>query len=134
MPIERGGSMVHEAARRVTEYLLDTVGDDLRTVTIVRPDDFDVTYLSDALKREYSAETFATVVDTFRLNQPLFSPDIEGAPVGERRAILHYHEHAFVLQFPFSATETILISVDRDVGRDLLGFIEDCRQLVRDDT
>lgn len=107
---------VEQAAQRVTEYLLDKVGDDLRTVTIVGPDDFDVTYLNETLKREYSAESFAAVVDTSRFNQPLFSPDIDGAPVGERRAILHYHEHDFVLQFPFSADETILVSVAREVG------------------
>lgn len=123
--------MVTQAANRVTEFLLDKVDDGLRTVVIVQPDGFEITYLNDALKREYAREEFADVVDTFRLDDPLWSPDIEQMPVGRRRAVLHYHANAFVLQFPCSDEETILISVTPEVGRDLLGFIDECRKLVQ---
>lgn len=122
--------MARHAAERVTERLVDEVGNGLRTVVVVRPTGHDVVYLDDGLKRVYTEETFGEVVDTFRLEEPFLSPGIDGRPVGERRAILHYHTNAFVLQFPFSDDETILISVDPDVGRDLLGFIETCRALV----
>lgn len=124
--------MIETRAKQVADYLLDVVGDDLRTVVIVSPGDFDVTYLSADLQERYTMDAFAAVVETFRLEQPLFSPAIDDYPVGERRAIVHYHEHAFVLQFPVSETQTILISVTREVGRDLLGFIETCRQLVQE--
>lgn len=124
--------MVQQAAEEVTEYLLDLIGDHLRAVVVVTADGFDIAHLDGDLQRRYSTTSFAEVVDTFRLDDPLFEPDIDGYPIGERRAVLHYHENAFVLQFPYSASETILISVTRDVGRDLLGFIEECRQLVWD--
>lgn len=123
--------MTRQAAERVTNRLHTELGDGLRTVVIVRPTGFDIHHLSDQLQREYSREQFAKVVDTFRLDQPEFSPGIEGEPVGGRQAVLHYHENAFVLQLPSSQEETILISVDPEVGRDLLGFIESCRELVR---
>lgn len=124
--------MVVGAAHRVVEYLSDRIDDDLRAVIIVREDNHTVAHLNDDLRQRYSPDTLSKVVDTFRLREPLFAPDIEGDPIGERRAVVHYHEQAFVLQIPFSETETILISVSRDVGRDLLGFIEECRQLVAD--
>ena len=122
--------MVKAAAERVTEYLRDLVDDDLRAVVIVAEDDYELHHLAPDLRAKYSKDTFGKVVETFQLKQPLFSPDIREYPIGERRAVVHYHEHAFVLQFPYSAERTILISVTREVGRDLLGFIEECRKLV----
>lgn len=123
--------MVEQAAQRITDYLRNRVDDGLRTVVIVTDDGFNISYLSDALRREYSRETFGEVIDSFRLRNPLFNPGIEGKPIGERRAIVHYHENAFVIQLPYSEAASILISVNPDVGRDLLGFIEQCRKLVQ---
>lgn len=125
--------MAKAAARRVIDYLLDRLDEGLRTVLVVSGSEYSVEYIRDDLRRAYSQETFTRVVETFRLKQPLFTPEIEAYPVGERRAVVHYHEHAFVLQFPFSESETILISVEEDVGRDLLEFIDTCRRLVEDD-
>lgn len=122
--------MVEDAAKRVTGFLRNQLGEELRTVVIVREQDYDIEYLNNELQRRYSTEAFTKVVDTFRLKQPMFAPEIEESLVGDRRAVVHYHEYAFVVQFPFSETETILISVSRDVGRALLDFIERCRQLV----
>lgn len=123
--------MVREAARRLTEFLRETVGDGLRTVVIVQPDDYTIHHLRDDLRSRYNETTYQQVVDSFRLNDPFFSPGIEGSPVGTRHAVVHYHENAFVFQFPFSAEETILASVAPEVGQDLLGFIEECRRFVQ---
>lgn len=122
--------MVYDSAQRATEYVTDRVGDGLRTVVVVEEDGMEIEYLRDDLKREYSEESFADVVDTFRLEQPFMSPDLESRPVGERRAIVHYHENAFVLQFPLSPSESILISLTPESGRNLLSFIEKCHQLI----
>lgn len=123
--------MVEKAADRVTQFLLDELDEELRTVVIVMPESFDIHYLRRDLKGDYTGEGFAKVVDSFRLEDPLWNPEIDDLPVGRRHAVLHYHENAFVLQFPFSETETILISVTPEVGRDLLGFIDRCRRLVQ---
>jgi hypothetical protein len=122
--------MVEDAAHRVTTFLRDRVGDGLRTVVIVEEDTYDIAYLDPELEAQYTPDTFGQVVDSFRLENPLFSPGIKNQPVGERRAIVHYHENVFVLQFPYSDTESILISVYPDIGRDLLGFIDECRKQV----
>lgn len=60
----------------------------------------------------------------------MMAPETEASPVGERRAIVHYHEHAFVVQFPISERETILISLMPETGSELLGFVETCWQTV----
>lgn len=128
-----GGRAVTEAAaRRVTKLLRERVGEGLRTVVTVGSDDFEVHYLRDDLAQEYSRETFAAVVDTFRLEQPQLSPGTGTLPVGERRAVVHYHEEAFVVQLPVAADESVLVSLTPDAGRDLLTFLETCRRLVQE--
>lgn len=122
--------MVQNTAEQLTEQLLDRLDGGLRTVVIVKESGHEIAYLREDLRDTYSEETFTEVVDTFRLDQPFMSPGIDDRPVGERRAVVHYHEDAFVLQFPFSDTESILISLARETGRDLLQFIDYCREIV----
>jgi len=126
--------MVEETAERLAEYVYDRVGDGLRTVVIVRDDDYDIHYLSDELRREYTNDAYEAVVDTFRLESPFLSAELADTPVGERRALIDYHENACVVQFPYSESETILISVSREAGRDLIEFVEACREIVREET
>jgi hypothetical protein len=126
--------MVEEAAELLAEYVYDRIGDGLRTVVIIYNDDFEIRYLNDNLQQEYTKEAYEEVVNTFRLEDPFLSPKLEGQPVGERRALVDYHEHACVIQLPYSESETILISISRDAGRDLVEFIESCRQMVRENT
>jgi hypothetical protein len=121
-----------QTSKRLTRHLYDIVGDGLRTVVVVQHDDIDIEYLREDLEEEYTMEMFAEVVDEFRFEQPLKSPTVKGKPVGERQAVIHYHENAFVLQFPQSASETILVSLSRETGVRLLQFIENCRTILKD--
>lgn len=126
--------MAQDIAKRMTEYLRNRVGDGLRTVVIVQDDSYEIHHLRDDLREGYTEETFTEVIDTFRFEQPFMSPEVASRPVGERRAIVHSHENAFVIQLPFSERDSILISLTPDAGRDLLDFIEKCRQIVHDGT
>lgn len=125
--------MVEFAAERLTEHLLERIGDGLRTVVIVRDEGYDVSHLREDLERRYSEDEFAKVVDSFRLREPFFDPGIRSSPIGERRAVVHYHSNAFIIQIPFSETDSILVSVTSESGRDLLQFIEKCRQIVKEE-
>lgn len=126
--------MVGETAELLAEYVYDRVGDGLRTVVIIRDDDHEIRYLSKDLQRNYTKEDYKEVVDTFRLEDPFLSPELSGQPVGERRALIDYHENACVIQLPYSRSETILLSVSRDAGQNLIEFIESCREIVREQT
>lgn len=86
--------------------------------------------LRDVVQNQYSQEAFSAVVDSFRLDEPFLNPGTHERPVGERKAIDHYHNKAYVLQFPFSEWDSILVSLEREAGRDLLEFIEECRKRV----
>jgi len=131
--VPRSIHMVEEIADLLTEYVYDLVGDGLRTVVIVRDNDHEIRYLKDDLQREYSKEATRRDCRNF---PPRKSVSIartgSSTPVGERRALIDYHENACVIQIPYSESETILISVSRDAGRDLIEFIESCREIVRE--
>ena len=126
--------MVEETAELLADYLYDRIGEGLRTVVIIRDDDYEIKYLNDALRQDYTKDTYTEVVDTFRLEEPFLSPGLSGQPIGERRALIDYHENACVIQFPYSEAETILLSVSREAGQDLIEFIESCREIVRENS
>lgn len=126
--------MVDDTARRIVEYLQDRIGDGLRTVVILTPSEWEGAYLREDLKSDYDEATYEQTVELFRDTHDVELPPESAEHIGQRHAIVHYHEHAFVFQFPFSETETILVSVEADVGRELLGFIEACRQIIQGET
>jgi hypothetical protein len=122
--------MVESTAETLAKYLKRRIGSGLRTVITVDEHDYEIQYLRGDLKAQYSKQDFSEVVDDVRVGLPFSTPGIESHPIGERRAVVHYYESAFVVQFPFSDTEQILISTTTDAGTDLLNFIEDCRRIV----
>ncbi|CQR50229.1 MULTISPECIES: hypothetical protein [Haloferax] len=122
--------MVRDTAHRLAEYLSRRIGDELRTVVIADGDGYELEYIRDDLSERYTERTLADVVSDLRVETPLSAPSVDSPPAGERRAVVYYYENAFVLQFPFSETERIIISVGTDAGTDLLWFIEDCRRIV----
>ncbi|MCO8266589.1 hypothetical protein NKF06_08325 [Haloferax sp. AB510] len=122
--------MVRDTARRLAEYLSRRIGDGLRTVVIADDDGYELEYLRDDLSEQYTKGTLTEVVSDLRVETPFATPGIDTHPIGERRAVVHYYENAFVLQFPFSEAERIIISIGTDAGTDLLQFIEDCRRIV----
>lgn len=119
--------MVAAAVDRIMDFLRERVGEALRTVVILQPDDWTGVYLRDDLREAYDEDTYEAVLDRFRAFSTDPTPDPIGE-IGERRALVHYHEEAFVVQLPFEDEASILVSVDADVGRELLTFIEQCRE------
>jgi hypothetical protein len=122
--------MSSQIGEQLATHLRDHLGDGLRTVLLVHDDGVEITYIRDDLEEEYTAETFAEVVETFQLDRPFMSPDSPEVPVGERTAVVHAHENAFVLQFPYSESTTVVASLSQDLGSQLLQFIENCRKVI----
>lgn len=125
--------MGHEVAERTATRLRERLGDGLRTVVVATADGWEASYLRDDLRKEYDQRGYEAVVDVFRSDEAFLRPATGDLPIGPRHAVVHYHENAFVLQFPISEAETILISVSPESGRDLMTFIESCRTVVDDD-
>ncbi|QIO24122.1 hypothetical protein [Haloarcula sp. JP-L23] len=85
-------------------------------------------YLRDDLKGKYTAEEYKSVVESFRVIPELTSDMTEEAPLGSKQCLIHYHEKAFVFQFPHEGCHSILLSVDPTVGSRLQSFISGCQE------
>jgi len=125
--------MIEDAAHRITTYLREQIDDGLRTVVVLRPDRWAGIYLRSDLQETYDGGSYEDVLDTFRDGET-FAFDDEIGEIGQRRALVHYYEEAFVFLFPFDDDEVILVSVEADAGRELLMFIETCRRQIYDDS
>lgn len=120
--------MVEEVAAQLGEYAHDQVDNALRTLAIVYEGDCEVVYLRNDLKGEYSASDYKSVVDTFRHVPELDQTTTRDVPLGDKNCLIHYHEKAFVFQFPHEGCHSILLSVDPSVGSRLQSFIEGCQE------
>lgn len=125
--------MAKEAAHRVTEYVKEKCGDDLRTVVLITEDGWDGIYLRDDLKEEYTKTVYGETVELFRPTEDThFTSDLS-LPLGTRHAAIFHHEEAFVMRFRYSGNEHILVSVSAGAGHELLEFLGDCRTIIQSD-
>ena len=118
-------TVTSDSAVRLAEFAHRELGESLRTVVVVTEARFDPLYLREDLAETYTEETFSAVVQAFRA-----VPDdsLEGqSPLGERHSVVHYYENAFVFQFDTADRDSVLLSVQSDVGTGLGAFIDDCR-------
>jgi len=120
--------MPQESAAELEDYAHSTVNEGLRTIAILYEDSCEVTYLRDDLKGKYSKQEYYAVADTFREIPELTESKTEGAPLGSKQALVHYHEKAYVFQFPHERCHSILLSVDPTVGSRLKTFINGCQK------
>jgi len=119
--------MPRETGNNLVEYALSEVDEKLRTVAVVFEDDFEILYLRDDLQETYSSSQYNRVVDSFRTER---TPERDGkatAPLGAKQSLIHYHERAFVFQFPHADCHSILLSVEPSVGPRLESFITACQ-------
>ncbi|WP_135306399.1 hypothetical protein [Haloarcula amylovorans] len=120
--------MPQETTARLEEYAYSNVGEALRTIAIVYEDDCEVIYLRDNLKGEYTAEEYHAIVDSFRAGPEPTEQSTDSLPIGDRQSLVHYHEKAFVFQFPHENCHSILLSVETSVGSKLRSFINGCQE------
>ncbi|MBX0325610.1 hypothetical protein EGH21_21540 [Halomicroarcula sp. F13] len=120
--------MPHETAARLAEYAHNNVNDALRTIAVIYEDDCEVVYLRDDLKGEYTADEYKAVAGSFRVVPELTADMTSEAPLGSKHCLIHYHEDAFVFQFPHEGCHSILLSVEPTVGSRLRSFINGCQE------
>ncbi|AJF26827.1 hypothetical protein SG26_14375 [Haloarcula sp. CBA1115] len=120
--------MPHESTAELEDYAHSTVDEALRTIAILYEDGCEVVYIRDNLKGKYSKEEYYAVADTFREIPELTESKTEDAPLGSKQSLVHYHEEAYVFQFPHEQCHSILLSVDPTVGSRLKSFITGCQE------
>jgi len=118
--------MADHAAARLAEHGRQQLGEQLRTVAILYEDDCEVVYLRDDLREEYTPEAYESVAELLKVSDPAGTAT-DDLPVGERKALVHYHDGGFVFQFPRENCHSIVFSVESDVGSKLESFIRTYR-------
>lgn len=120
--------MPRDTSTRLVEYASGQVDDALRTVAVLEADGCEVVFLRDDLQEAYSPAQYKRVAESFRTDLGMDTSVPGGSPVGEKRSVVHYHDRAFVFQFPHEDCHSILLSVEPTVGSRLRSFIEGCEQ------
>jgi NAD-dependent DNA ligase len=116
-----------ETGQQLAKYARSEVDQALRTVTVLYEDDCEVVYVRDDLQKEYAESQFKRNADSFRVDGVLDKVNEEHPFIGEKNSIIHYHENAYVFQFPHENCHSILMSVEPTVGSQLKSFISACQ-------
>jgi len=116
---------MEDRAERLAEWAEHRIGGGLRVVGYHTDDDYDLTYLRDDLDDGYTATDRANLIGTIReLNGDVQEFDTR---LGTARESLYVLETSLVAQFHFQGEGAVFMSVDFDVGRNFVSFIEECR-------
>lgn len=121
--------MPRETSNRLVEFALDHIDDALRAVVVLYETDHDVIYLREDLDDNYTPTRFESVVDSFRI-EGICDQETAGTLIGEKQAVIHHHDEAFVFQFPHLDCHSILLSVEPEVGSQLRAFVNECQERI----
>lgn len=119
--------MIPENSYQLAEYARTQLGDALRTVAVLDEDDCRVVYTRDDLRERYAPEQYKRTAGSYRTALGADSHFDGDLPVGAKRATIHYHDNAFVFQFPHDDCHSLLLSVEPDVGSRLRSFVDGCQ-------
>lgn len=110
---------------RLAEYCQNRIGDSLRAVGHHSGTDYETTYLRDDLEEGATTE----LMEHFIKSSRALSEDVSelNRYMGPPQASLHMLEEGFLIQFHIPDAEVIFLVMERDIGRNLTGFIDDCR-------
>jgi len=112
---------------RLAAYLRSRIGDDLRSVSSYDEDGVSAVYRRPGITDAYTDEQLLTLaVAAQELNDTLHAVGIDDSPLGEPNAGVYGFENAYVLQFPVSETEGVIVTIESGVGTALGAFLSDC--------
>lgn len=120
--------MPRDTGNQLVTFVRDRIGSSLRTTAVLYEEGCELIYLRDDLQEQYDPAEYERVTDSFRTDIDAGGQGTESAPVGEKQALVHAHEEAFVFQFPHVDCHSILMSVEPDVGSRLRSFLDACQQ------
>ncbi|MFB6125786.1 MAG: hypothetical protein ABEJ79_00590 [Halolamina sp.] len=122
---------LESVARRVAEFVGDQLGPALRNVAVYDPTEVEAVYVRDDLQDEYRREQFLRLVAAMRdVHREVMRVDAVDSELGAARANVQYFESAFAIQLVVVDDTDIVLAVEREAGRDLAAFVDDCRGLV----
>lgn len=116
-----------DKAERLTAYLKHRTGDSLRAVLSYGPSGDDVLFLRDDLEGEYAEADLESIsVTAWEVHDDLLSFGTERLGFDQYHSTVHTFENIFVFQLLLDEEFGLLLSFDREIGRDLHEFVREC--------
>ncbi|WP_435096792.1 hypothetical protein [Halarchaeum sp. P4] len=101
-----------------------------RTAVHYTEDGWEALYRRGDLPAERAERRTSAVVEKARARDPLREPD---SPFGDLDATVELYENGVFIIIRESATEGVIVSLERDAARNLAGFVVECERIVSGD-
>lgn len=117
--------MAMRASKRLVEFLEDRAGEALRVVFHydTRSEGFEILYMRPDIQDEYSEAELLDHFDTFRRDSHLAGVQQSRLRTGDHHCSIRVYDESLIFNFTLGDYANTIISLDPDVGRDLLGFV-----------
>lgn len=116
---------MEKKASRLGGFLQSRLGDSLRAVGFYSSTEIEMMFVRDDLSGRYSEDILDSFIHSSKEIQHNLQLIDEG--MGQPEASLHVLDAGLVIQFHYPTDDLIFFSMERDVGSDLTGFIDECQ-------
>lgn len=122
---------MEERYEQLTEYCQKEAGDSVQSMFTYRKDSAEPYYVRDDMQEAFRGGGFQQFQEAA---WAVHDTVLEEAPkievLGDYRATVHTFDTAFAIQFKISDDEGIVVTFDRDIGRNLHQFLLECEQYI----
>lgn len=118
--------MSRTVARELAEYLKQRAGDSLRVVGHYSTDDYEIVYLRDDVREQYSDDEIEEIVEDLRWESFAKPSQERQYRLGSLTCTSQASEEGVMMHFPYDDRYGTLVSLDPGATRQLMQFIDDC--------
>lgn len=118
--------MSRAVAHELAEYLEQRAGDSLRAVGHYSTDNYEIVYLRDDVREQYSDDKIEEIVEDLRWESFAKPTQERQYRLGSLTCSIQAFEEGVVMHFPYDDNRGTLISLAPGAARQLMGFIDDC--------
>lgn len=127
--------MAMRASNRLVEYLQDRAGDALRVVFHydARDEGYEILHMRPDIEAEYTEAELRDHFDTFRRDSHLADVQQSKLHTGDHHCSMRVYDETLIFNFTLGERANTIISLDPNVGRDLLGFVGNAMSMLKED-
>ncbi|MFB6170433.1 MAG: hypothetical protein ABEJ06_04715 [Haloarculaceae archaeon] len=122
---------MEERYRRLADYCHEQAGDSLQSLFTYTEDSAEPYHVREDRKEAFRSGGFEQFQ---KAAWEVHTTVLEEAPkvdvLGDYRATVHTFETAFAIQFRISDDEGVVVTFDRDIGRNLHEFLLECEHFI----
>lgn len=119
-----GKEMQRRNAIRLTNALLERVGETLRSVSFYSPSGMEMLHLRDDIDRENIQQRVAPGLEILRRETQL--EDADALPFPNLNATVHLFDEGVLIHFPQGPDQGTIVTLESDVARQLNQFVKEC--------